>query len=278
MARQFHFRTQQDRTAQFLQNIIGLSEARFDDASAKFRDLQASFSSRYLVGCIGFDKTDTGVATVQRTEGKLMGTINVGPQLHEALELQNVEERLSSYENATHDFVTKLDPLVHEAGVRAAAETKEDDTQEEEEGWKADYSSLAVLAAQQAAISNSQRLTTLVEDVVCQCKEQLGRIDTACHVDKYMSAGITTTPRYALILDIHRLVSNFCGEALSVYIDTILHLLPRAKKLQFWALANSQHLSSQVVSACFVDAPNHDQNKIKGKALFYEFEKRKFQL
>ncbi|KAI9104910.1 hypothetical protein DFS34DRAFT_691124 [Phlyctochytrium arcticum] len=219
MARQFHppvFQNPQDRAAQFPQNIIGLSEARLDDASTKFRDLRASV--RYLVRCIGFDETDTGVPTVQRKESKLMGTINV-------------EERLSSYENATHDFVTKLDPLVHdlplqwteyvkEAGVRAAAKTKEIDTQEQEKGGKAHYSSLAVLAAHQAAISNSERLTTLVEDVVHQCKELLAIIDKACPVDKYMSAGITTTPQCALILDVHLLLSNFCGEALSVYIDT----------------------------------------------------------
>ncbi|KAI9092391.1 hypothetical protein DFS34DRAFT_667538 [Phlyctochytrium arcticum] len=95
-------RTIQRNRASLPIQIVGMDPEWMDQIAADFKAKQAAVGQRQLVGGVGVDETDYGVVTVQRRDGKLIGTIDLGPDLNrDVLSLPNVsetEELINAYE------------------------------------------------------------------------------------------------------------------------------------------------------------------------------------
>ncbi|KAI9096411.1 hypothetical protein DFS34DRAFT_139519 [Phlyctochytrium arcticum] len=79
-------------------NVIRLDPDRLDSIAKEFHKVQGVIGKRRLVGAISFDAADTGVATVQRLNGRVKGTVDCGSGLNKQIadfeDVNILEERL----------------------------------------------------------------------------------------------------------------------------------------------------------------------------------------
>ncbi|KAI9103393.1 hypothetical protein DFS34DRAFT_365460 [Phlyctochytrium arcticum] len=84
----------------------------------------------------------------------------------------------------------------------------------------------------------------------------------------------TVADKQSTLLRIQAELGTFSADIWKVYLDTTLFLLLRAKNLQVWAISDLQRSFSRIAYACFITAPNYDQNKYITPMLLQEFKDR----
>ncbi|KAI9092442.1 hypothetical protein DFS34DRAFT_294081 [Phlyctochytrium arcticum] len=97
-----------------------------------------------------------------------------------------------------------------------------------------------------------------VEKFSIACQKYLGELASASVTFAETRDG--ATPKTMYLVELRGAIGKFCLDILKTYLDVAVHILPRTKKLQFWSLSDSQRLTSNVIYACFINAPTHDQN------------------
>ncbi|KAI8816777.1 uncharacterized protein EV422DRAFT_509608 [Fimicolochytrium jonesii] len=267
---------------------------------AQHARLQESLGLRYLAGGIGVDETDYGISTVQRgSKGRLTGTVEQAlnafelstqlcmAQMNDAQDVEYTwgDPRLTvQFTHWLTECESNLVALLAQLTVYAVGAEKQVTTKRREIETGAiafeagtvltapsSQRPAAALGAYESDAVKTNNLRTAVEKILTECANwQLKLAQPPDVTDNPLDL----LPSTWLLLQHKDELVSLCRNALEYFLAARLHLLPRAKKLQLWTFANSQRLKSQIVFACFVEAPNHQQNTAILRVLLEEFQKR----
>ncbi|KAI8816778.1 uncharacterized protein EV422DRAFT_509609 [Fimicolochytrium jonesii] len=255
---------------------------------AQHARLQESLGLRYLAGGIGVDETDYRISTVEQALNAFeLSTQLCMAQMNDARDFEYTwgDPRLTvQFTHWLPECESNLVALPAQLTVYAVGAEKRVTTKRREIETRAiafeagtlltapsSQRPAAVLAAYESDAVKTNNLCTAVEKILTECANwQLKLAQPPDVTDNPLDL----LPSTWLLLQHKDELVSLCRNALEYFLAARLHLLPRAKKLQLWTFANSQRLKSQIVFACFVEAPNHQQNTAILRVLLEEFQKR----